>query len=97
MFPFNKNAFCEDEFATSSVTDLLDPNTNYEVFAFNITKAADWQGEEIQIDNTSETNKGNNNYNTTCNWDIIEYKCTHNKQKGQYMSQVMEIYLAFHT
>ena len=47
MFPLNKNAFCEDEFATSSVTDLLDPNKNYEVFASNVTKAANWQGEEI--------------------------------------------------
>ena len=72
MFPFNRNVFREDEFAPSSVTDQPDPNTNCEVFASSISKAADRQDEEIQIDNTSETNNGNNNENTTCDWDIID-------------------------
>ena len=55
------NVFRKDEFVPSSVIDRPYPNTNCEVFASNISKATDRHGEEIQIDNTSETNNGNKN------------------------------------
>ena len=45
VFPFNRSVLCEDEFASSSVIDRPDPNCK--VFASNVSKAADRQGEEI--------------------------------------------------
>ena len=97
VFPFNRNVFCEDEFAPRSVTDWPDPNTNCEVFASNVSKDADREGEEIQIDNTSETNNGNNNDNTTCDWEMIDlYVHTFNR-KDNTCPRWWRLDRAFHT